>query len=592
MNMDAEVANLVTILGKFKPGRPLQGFITHIRFPRFKSLEPNATVKFDFPFVALVGPNGVGKTSVLHALYGAPFGQSTAQFWFATDLDPIAGTRKNPQRFVYGHWNASFKGVVETRKARLGKARDYDYWEPYRSSKADGMTDMPKGKFEGMSKDRWNPVRREVVYINLKMSFGSFDRYFYMDQGGSLGDRRAVMLREAKRLKRIKDSGATTYSLGGRERLFGNRLLTAGELKEVCHILGRQYDSARVIEHSLYPKNRGKDLTVVFKRGIEYSEAFAGTGEVSAVSVVIKVMGAKPGSLILLDEPETSLHPGAQRALLRFLLDQIKIHKHQIVVSTHSADLLEGLPDSAICVFEDNGEGKARVINGCSPLVALHRLGRAPAGKIRVLVEDPMAQMLVEKAIESLDQGERSIVEVRVAPGGAEAMFVHHGPGAMLTGDDVYLLLDGDKQKVAEFSDPDGIAPAQHGQLPDLFETELGAKPKFLLAGGNDDEGIARAEIAAQLSYLAWIRNRLRYLPKLCPEQVLIDGFPDWKCPVPASSEECKRMLVDALSRGVDVTAQDVLVLAKVAIAQLPKENADLATIRACVASWVQHRRR
>lgn len=592
MDMDAEIANLVTVLGNFKPGRPLQGFITHIRFPRFKSLEPNATVKFDFPFVALVGPNGVGKTSVLHALYGAPFGQSTAQFWFATDLDPIAGTRKNPQRFVYGHWNASFKGVVETRKARLGKARDYDYWEPYRSSKADGMTDMPKGKFEGMSKDRWNPVRREVVYINLKMSFGSFDRYFYMDQGGSLGDRRAVMLREAKRLKRIKDSGATTYSLGGRERLFGNRLLTAGELEEVCHILGRQYDSARVIEHSLYPKNRGKDLTVVFKRGIEYSEAFAGTGEVSAVSVVIKVMGAKPGSLILLDEPETSLHPGAQRALLRFLLDQIKIHKHQIVVSTHSADLLEGLPDSAICVFEDNGEGKARVINGCSPLVALHRLGRAPAGKIRVLVEDPMAQMLVEKAIESLDQGERSIVEVRVAPGGAEAMFVHHGPGAMLTGDDVYLLLDGDKQKVAEFTDPDGIAPARHGQLPGLFETELGAKPKFLLAGGNDDEGFARAEIAAHLSYLVWIRKRLRYLPKLCPEQVLIDGFPDWKCPVPASSEECKRMLVDALSRGADVTAQDVLVLAKVAIAQLPKENADLATIRACVASWVQHRRR
>lgn len=592
MDMDAEIAKLVTVLASFKPGKPLQGFITHIRFPRFKSLEPNATVKFDFPFVALVGPNGVGKTSVLHALYGAPFGQSTAQFWFATDLDPIAGTRKNPQRFVYGHWNASFKGIVETRKARLGKARDYDYWEPYRSSKADGMSDMPKGKFEGMSKDRWNPVRREVVYINLKMSFGSFDRYFYMDQGGSLGDRRAVMLREAKRLKRIKDSGTTSYSLGGRERLFGNRLLTQSELEAVCQILGRQYDSARVIEHSLYPKNRGKDLTVVFKRGIEYSEAFAGTGEVSAVSVVIKVMGAKPGSLILLDEPETSLHPGAQRALLRFLLNQIKLHKHQIVVSTHSADLLEGLPDSAICVFEDNGEGKARVINGCSPLVALHRIGRAPAGKIRVLVEDPMAQMLVEKAIESMDQGERSVVEVRVAPGGAEAMFVHHGPGAMLTGDDVYLLLDGDKQKVAEFSDPNGIAPAQHGALAGLFETELGAKPKFLLAGGNDDEGVARAEVEAHLGYLSWIRKRLRYLPKLCPEQILIDGFPQWHCPVPSNSEECKTMLVATLSQGVDVTAQDVLVLARVAIAQLPNENPDLATIRACVASWVQHRRR
>jgi len=592
MDIDAEIAALVKVLGGFKPGKPLKGFITHIRFPQFKSLEPNATVKFDFPFTALVGPNGVGKTSVLHALYGAPFGQSTAQFWFATDLDPIAGTKKNPQRFVYGHWNASFNGIVETRKARLGKARDYDYWEPYRSSKADGMSDMPTAKYEGMSKDRWNPVRREVVYINLKMSFGSFDRYFYMDQGGSLGDRRVVMLREAKRLKRIKDSGATSYSIGGRERLFGNRILTAAELQAVRLILGRKYDGARVIEHSLYPKNRGKDLTVVFKRGIEYSEAFAGTGEVSAVSVVMKVMGAKPGSLILLDEPETSLHPGAQRALLKFLLDQIKMHKHQIVVSTHSADLLEGLPDSGICVFEDNGKGKARIINGCSPLVALHRIGRAPAGKIRVLVEDPMAQMLVEKAIESLDQGERAIVEVRVAPGGAEAMFVHHGPGAMLTGDDVYLLLDGDKRKVEEFSDPAGIAPAQYVSLPDLFTNELGAKPKFLLAGGDDDEGRARAEIESQLSYLAWIRERLRYMPKLCPEQVVLDGNPEWKGGVPGSSEECKKMLVASLSQGVELNAQEVLVLAKVAIAQLPKANADLATIRECVAAWIQGRRR
>ncbi|QNR96019.1 AAA family ATPase [Stenotrophomonas sp. 169] len=592
MDLEAEIATLVKVVGGFKPGKPLEGFITHIRFPQFKSLESNATVKFDFPFTALVGPNGVGKTSVLHALYGAPFGQSTAQFWFATDLDPIAGTRTNPQRFIYGHWNASFNGVVETRKARLGKARDYDYWEPYRSSKADGMSDMPKGKYDGMSKDRWNPVRRDVVYINLKMSFGSFDRYFYMDQGGSLGDRRAVMLREAKRLKRIKDTGATSYSLGGRERVFGNRLLTKSELDAVCLILGRKYDSARVIEHSLYPKNRGKDMTVVFNRGFEYSEAFAGTGEVSAVSVVMKVVGAKPNSLILLDEPETSLHPGAQRALLKFLLDQIKIHKHQIVVSTHSADLLEGLPDSAICVFEDNGEGKARVINGCSPLVALHRIGRAPAGKIRVLVEDPMAQMLVEKAIESLDDGERAIVEVRVAPGGAEAMFVHHGPGAMLTGDDVYLLLDGDKRKVDCFSDPAGIAPARYSTLPALLEKELGAKPKFLLAGGNDEDGRARAEIAAHLNYLTWIGERLRYLPKLCPEQIIIDGFPAWKCAVPKTSEDSKKILAEALACGVEVTSQDVLVLAKVAIGQLAKDNPDLATIRAYLAAWIQGRRR
>ncbi|KRG40716.1 hypothetical protein ARC20_12915 [Stenotrophomonas panacihumi] len=203
-----------------------------------------------------------------------------------------------------------------------------------------------------------------------------------------------------------------------------------------------------------------------------------------------------------------------------------------------------------------------------------------------------MAQMLVVKAIESLDEGERSIVEVRVAPGGAEAMFVHHGPGAMLTGDDVYLLLDGDKRRVPEFRDPAQIAPAQYADLPALYERELGARPKFLLAGGNDDEGRARAEIEAQLDYLTWIRQRLRYLPKLCPEQVIMDGVPGWGCAAPKSSEECKEALAVLLSNGVEVNAQELLVLAKMKIAQLSEDNADLVTIRACVAAWIKSRRR
>ena len=53
------------------------------------------------------------------------------------------------------------------------------------------------------------------------------------------------------------------------------------------------------------------------------------------MSAVVDVLAADEYSLILLDEPETSLHPGAQRSMLRFLLDQIKLKKHQIIISTH-----------------------------------------------------------------------------------------------------------------------------------------------------------------------------------------------------------------------------------------------------------------
>ena len=498
---------------------------------------------------------------------------------------------KDPQRFIYGHWNPSFKNVVETRKARLGKKRDYDYWEPYRTSVADGMSPMPEAQYDGMAKDRWNPVKKAVVYINLKMSFGSFDRYFYMEQNDNLSERRAVMLREAARLKRIKDEGRTSYKMGKRERVFANRLLEAGELNAVCEILGRKYDSARIIEHSLYPGNRGKDVTVIFSRGFEYSEAFAGTGEVSAVSVVVKVLAAPPGSLILLDEPETSLHPGAQRALLCFLLEQIKLKKHQVVISTHSGDMLDGLPDRAINVFEATDDGATRIINGCSPLVALNRLGRAPQGKVRILVEDPMAKLLVERAIEALDAGERGIVEVRIAPGGADAMIVHHGPGSMVIGDDVYLLIDGDKRRVAEFTRAQDIKPAQHADLERMLLNELGAAPKFLLAGGNDGDGRKQALINAQLGYFDWISERLNYLPKLCPEQVIIDSMENTQGGGGATSDACKGYLSNLLSNGIEISNQDLLVLARIQIAKIPLDNPDLATIRHSIAPWLMRKR-
>ncbi|PPU34131.1 hypothetical protein XarbCFBP7604_09795 [Xanthomonas arboricola] len=449
------------------------------------------------------------------------------------------------------------------------------------------MPKIPKGSYEGKAKDRWQPVRRSVIYINLKMSFGSFDRYFYLEQGGDLGDRRATMLNEAKRLKSIKDRNLASFSLGRRQRLFENRDLNAAELRAVGSILGRTYKSARIIIHSLYPGNRGRDMTVIFNRDFEYSEAFAGSGEVAAVSVVVQVLAADPFSLILLDEPETSLHPGAQRALLRFLLQQIKIKKLQVIASTHSADFLEGLPDAAIKVLEDNGDGKTRVINNCSPLVALNRLGRPPAGKMRILVEDPLACMLVEHALGGLDPGEKAAIEVRVAPGGAGAILGHHGPGAMITGDRLFVLLDGDQKKVDEFTDPNTIPPAKYSKLAEMIKDEIGAAPTFLLAGGNDAEGRSRALIESHLNYLGWLRCHVRYLPKLCPEQVLLDSALVKSTSKYNNSDECKAALKEMLGKGVDISGRELQTLFKVAVAQLPLDQVDIAIITSQLKSWL-----
>ena len=589
MTDNEEIEQLIQTLKGFKPGKPLKHYISYATFPKFKNFEAQTTVQFDYPLTALVGANGIGKSSLLHALWGMPFGYSTSKFWFSTDLDPIEENQKDPQRYFYGHWHDDIADVVETRKARIGRKRGTDYWEPYRWSARDGMKPMPEGEFPGKAKDRWNPVRRPVVYINMKAAFGSFDRYFYFDEGFRGGEKREVMLREARRLKVVKEQNRQSYKPGGHERVFENRDLSNDELAHISRILGRSYESARLIRHSLYPGNRGQDLSVIFKRGAEYSEAFAGSGEIAAVSLVVDVLRAPDYALILLDEPETSLHPGAQRALLRFLLEQIKLKKHQVVLSTHSSEFLVGLPHDAIKVFEDNGSMQSRVLPRSSPSAALMRLGKPPENKKRVLVEDELAELLVWQAAKGLDKGDAHALEVRVAPGGAESILKYLGPAAMVSGDDVCLLLDGDKRKVETFTDPAGIAPNQVAGLPKLLKSELGFEPMFHLPGGDDKAGHELAKARAHLDYLSWLRKRAAYLPRNLPEQVVLEAIEPGRGHAAASSKDTKKTFKRMLAAGVDIelSAAEVITLARLKIAALPEANGDLEAIRKQLKAWL-----
>ena len=421
------------------------------------------------------------------------------------------------------------------------------------------------------------------------MAFGSFDRYFYFDERHKGGDKRDVMMREARRLKSIVATNRTSYKLGGYERLFENRMLTADELKHVSQILGREYSAARLVRHSLYPGNRGHDLSVVFERDVQYSEAFAGSGEIAAVSAVVQIVAAAEGSLILLDEPETSLHPGAQRAFLRFLLEQIKLKKHQVVVSTHSSEFISGLPHDAIKVFEDNGKGQSRILHRSSPSAALRRLGKPPENMRRVLVEVALAELILLRAAKGLDEGDSAALEVRVAPGGAEAILMHLGPGAMLSGDDVFVFLDGDKRRVDVFSDPLQIAPAAYKNLSVVLKKELGVEPMLHIPGGKDDAGHATAKTNAQLGYLAWLRKHVAYLPRQVPEHIVLEAIDPGHDHVAKSSVDAKIALRTKLADGADteLSASEFLALAKVKIAKIAIDNDDLARIRAQLQAWL-----
>lgn len=561
LNLSDEIASLEINRGKYEKIFP--GYITHIRFPRFKNIADGARIDFTFPITALVGSNGSGKTSVLHALYGAPAGHSTGKYWFSTKIDPIEEGDGSPSRFIYGHRNADLNAVIETRKARVRKTRngrpDPNYWEPTKESPGDGMVEpeLKLGKiYRGRSKDRWNPVLRKVLYINFRNELSAFDKYFYFGKDPiprvppkksvkvsplRISSKMDQVCHDAELLVRVIESGDTSYERRGHKVATENRLLNKTELGMVSFVLGREYEEARWIRHRLFKVDGG--LSVVFKtKHGRYSEAFAGSGEVAVTSCVVQVLSASPGTLVLLDEPEVSLHPGAQERLLAFLSKMARTRQLQVVFSTHSPHLVTALPGDAIKAFHQLDNGRFDVLKSTHPYAAFRRLGAIGGGEVRILVEDKLAMAVVKQALMTFtDQAQAAVFKVEYLSGGAEAILKYHVPVLMTAPGHTLVLLDGDKKKLNAFVDPDTIPITEDGTLGAKIHEAVGLDPKFTIDGGVGGGDTAQ-RAAAQRRYLAWLRENVGFIPTLCPEELVLiaAGKSD---PFAATAEDHKRRL-------------------------------------------------
>ena len=534
-DVEKEIRLLVSALNLFAPGRPLDKFIDYAYFPKYKNLVENARINFVFPFTVLVGPNGMGKSSLLQAFWGMPEGNSIGRFWYSTSIDAIEeGGEGGQHRVVYGHWLGSENRVVATRKARVTKAdRGSDYWEPTKAVTSDGMEKMPEKtaglKVNGRTNDRWNAVDREALLLNFKSELSAYDKYMYFGRDPklpTLKSRQDVIRRDSRQLKHIIDSNSQTHSYYGRPVTAENRLLTSAELDAVSEILGRNYLEARIVRHRLFGGQEPSDgLSVIFKRpNATYSEAHAGSGEVAIVSAVVQILAANRFTLLLIDEPEVSLHPLAQRRLLAFLLNQIKIKHHQIIVSTHSAEMFRGLPKSAIKLLDTNADGKFLIRENVSPSMAFSSIGAPTPDRLTIYVEDELASIVVTRAIERLEQAERALVEISVFPNGASGICTHQIPTWMRMGNsNILVYLDGDQRPnaTAAFRPSREIPASEDNRLAEIIKAVTNCSPNFPVSGA---AGVANQpeKIQLQRQYIDWYVKHVRFLPLSSPEHIVL----------------------------------------------------------------------
>ena len=99
--MDEQLPQLISTIGAIKTAGQFQQYIDFIQFPFYRNVEIDTRITFDFPLTVFIGQNGCGKSSVLHALYGAPRGKTPYEFWFDSKVDPVEYYDDNRKRHSF-----------------------------------------------------------------------------------------------------------------------------------------------------------------------------------------------------------------------------------------------------------------------------------------------------------------------------------------------------------------------------------------------------------------------------------------------------------------------------------------------------------
>jgi predicted ATPase len=507
-------------------------YISRIAFPQFKNIALGSEINFESAITILTGANGSGKSSILHALYGCPKRYSIGKFWFSTKFDDI--NKNDCFLYEYNNEKRQVHQVLIKRSPRPDDPKykhkgNTNYWETSRP--------LTRLDMQG-SEDRSPPISKKVQYIDFRANLTAFDKFMYFKSFTSSSDqadytKQNKLIDRSNLLKEEIETGTGKLKRKQKRGIKNKQTLSKEQCLTVSKILHKDYDAVEIIWHKYFSYQDPFDdysPTIILKekqRDNSYSDAYAGSGESSIILLIYKLTNAPNKSLVLLDEPETSIHPEAQKKLIEELI-KITISKSlQVIICTHSEHIISNFDHRSIRTFYKNPD-KSYSIRPCSPELALNEIGIDD--KFNIYIEDRLSEEITRSFY-----GDKPPNLIRCE--GAENMLAHHLPNAFFvetfhktasTAKHIFLL-DGDRKIYEKNADIINIEELLKKELDSIAPKDLGEIIRKILncplAFKRIETSWGESKEKTMREFFLFLRKSLKFLPENDPESFILNNL-------------------------------------------------------------------
>lgn len=313
-------------------------------------------IDFNFPVCAIVGENGIGKSTFLKAA--------------ACAYNNMEGPTFYPSKmYVKTQWDSnSIDGAYIEYVIQEGDRTKLTHWKKTNDWGYTPKTSKPQRSVYFLDVSRTLPLDATAGYAKIAKQSVSENQ--------------------------------------------GNVMLDAESLTGISYVLGKSYTAARFSSTNIDPKKEVGILTNTFG---EVSQFHQGAGE-DATLDLFKLLQTIPNySLLIIDEVEASLHPAAQRRLIQYLLKIARTKKLQIILSTHSSNVLDEIPLEGRIMLMQMQNNK-EILYGVSTKFALSSMDDVTHPELYVFAEDDEAETIINEIVKKKDDTGRVLRRIEIKP--------------------------------------------------------------------------------------------------------------------------------------------------------------------------------